>query len=52
MFYMWSSRDSVQPEATLPELILVILWLHRNTNTVHATKPMIFLVPALTGVIE
>jgi hypothetical protein len=52
MLCMWSSRDSVRQEATLPELILAILWLHRNTNTVHATKPMIFLVPALTGVIE
>ena len=52
MLCMLSSRDSVEQEATLPELILAILWLHRNTNTVHATKPMIFLVPALTGVIE
>jgi hypothetical protein len=49
---MWSSRDSVRQEAALPALILAILWLHRSTNTVHATKPMIFLVPALTGVIE
>jgi len=47
-----SSRDSVGQEATLPALILDMLWLHRNTNAVQATKPMIFLVPALTGVIE
>ena len=52
MLCMWSSRDRVRQEAILPELTLIILWLHRNTNTVQATKPMIVLVPALTGVIE
>jgi hypothetical protein len=52
MLCMWSSRDRVRQEAILPELTLAILWLHRNTDTVNAIEPMVFLVPALTGVIE
>jgi hypothetical protein len=52
ILFISSSRDSVGRKATLPALILIMLWLHRSTNTVQATKPMIFLVAALTGVIE